>query len=283
MTTQMLGIGAILLIALGLFLIAFAVLASKDSLLNRLFNSYITRLDNDLRFIRSNRSGKIVFLLQALAIVADGLFSFFYHPLLLVIIPGLIVGPSIQLKNLRDKRILRIETQLDGWLLILANALKAVPAIGDALVSSRTLCHAPISEEVDIAIKENQLGAPLDDALRNMGNRINSRVVTAALTMLSVARKTGGDLPSTLETSAASLREMARLEGVIRTKTADGRNQAFVLGSLPAVLMVGLYFAYPILLEKLFNTAMGNVLLGVAIALWIGAVVVALKILNVDI
>jgi len=48
-------------------------------------------------------------------------------------------------------------------------------------------------------------------------------------------------------------------------------------------LIVALYFAYPVLLERLFNTTMGNVLLGVAITLWIGAVVTALNILNVDI
>lgn len=283
MTTQLLGIGAIILIAFGLFLFMFAGLANKDSWFNRLFHSYVTRLDNDMKFIRANRSGQTVLFLQALAIGVFGVLSAFYHPLLLILVPIMMVAPPIQLKNLRDKRIARIESQLDGWLLVLANALKAVPSIGDALISSRTLTHAPISEEVDVAIKENQLGAPLDDALRNMGNRINSRVVNAALTMLSVARKTGGDLPSTLETSAASLREMARLEGVIRTKTADGRNQAFVLGSLPAVLIVALYFAYPVLLERLFNTTMGNVLLGVAITLWIGAVVTALNILNVDI
>jgi tight adherence protein B len=108
-------------------------------------------------------------------------------------------------------------------------------------------------------------------------------VITTALTMLQVARRTGGDLPSTLETSAASLRELARLEGVVRTKTADGRNQAMVVGALPMVIIVLLYFVHPDLLMPLFQTLKGNILLGFAIALWVGAIALALKILKVDI
>ncbi|MBN1653758.1 MAG: type II secretion system F family protein [Deltaproteobacteria bacterium] len=282
MTTQLLGMAAIVLLAAGLFFFVYGEIGLQDSRVNRLLSAYLSGLDHHLKFIRSKKSARNVFVLQLIASGLVGLFTV-YYPLGFLLIPIVLLAPVMQLKNLRDKRVIRLESQLDSWLLVLANALKAVPSIGEALISSRALAHAPISEEIDVAIKENQLGAPLDEALKNMANRIESRVVAAALTTLSIARKTGGDLPATLEASAAALREMARLEGVIRTKTADGRNQAFVLGSLPAVLIVALYFAYPVLLEKLFNTSMGHVLLGVAIALWIGAVVVAMNILKVDI
>ena len=44
-------------------------------------------------------------------------------------------------------------------------------------------------------------------------------------------RQVGGNLPKVLETTAHTLREMKRLEGVIRTKTADGRMQLWVIGA----------------------------------------------------
>ena len=246
-------------------------------------NRYTEHLDAQFRFLRSTTTGMQVLGWQAFGFVVVGLLGYLVAPIFYILLAAVVVGPFLQIRQLREKRVIRLEQQLDGWLLILANALKAVPSIGDALASSQALMHVPISQELDVVLKEYKLGTPLDVALHNMGERIKSRVITTALTMLQVARRTGGDLPATLETSAASLRELARLEGVVRTKTADGRNQAFVVGALPAVIIVLLYFVQPDLLMPLFQTLKGNVLLGIAIALWVGAIASALKILKVDI
>ncbi len=47
---------------------------------------------------------------------------------------------------------------------------------------------------------------------------------------------------------------MARLDGVIRTKTADGKMQLWVIGALPPVLCFGLNFAFPNYLDLLTTT-----------------------------
>jgi tight adherence protein B len=244
---------------------------------------YTDHLDRQLRFLRSPGSGKQILAWQLGAGIVVALLANFFAPVIGMLEFLVIAGPFLQIRQLREKRVIRLEQQLDGWLLMLANALKAVPSIGDALASSQALLHAPIAQELDVVLKEYKLGTPLDLALRNMAERVKSRVITTAVTMLQVARRTGGDLPATLETSAASLRELARLEGVVRTKTADGRNQAMVVGALPLVVIVMLYFVQPDLLMPLFRSLKGNIILGLAIALWAGAMAAAMKILKVDI
>jgi tight adherence protein B len=246
-------------------------------------NRYTDHLDAHFRFLRSATTGRQVLAWQAAGFILVGLLGYLVAPIFYMLLAVVVAGPFMQIRQRREKRVIRLEQQLDGWLLILANALKAVPSIGDALSSSQALMHVPISQELDVVLKEYKLGTALDIALHNMGVRIKSRVISTALTMLQVARRTGGDLPSTLETSAASLRELARLEGVVRTKTADGRNQAFVVGALPLVIIVLLYFVQRDLLMPLFQTFKGNIILGIAIALWVGAIASALKILKVDI
>ncbi|MDD9945735.1 MAG: type II secretion system F family protein [Myxococcales bacterium] len=244
---------------------------------------YIRGLNRRYETLRLPAKGKEMFTVQLLVIgIIVGLAAT-TRPLWLVLIPLVAVLPSIYVKKKCQERLERIEEQLDGWLLVLANALKAVPSLGDALESSQNLVHAPLSQELDLAIKEYRLGAPLDAALDNMAERMDSRVVRSALSILRIARNTGGDLPSTLETSAASLREMQRLEGVVRTKTADGKNQAWVLGTLPLVVLIGVKQTAPHILDPLVETLAGNLLLGLAIALWIGAIAAAIKILDVDI
>jgi tight adherence protein B len=244
---------------------------------------YTESLDQKFRFLRSPVTGKQVLAYQCVAFIVVCLVAYLIAPVLTMLLAAVVVGPFVYIRKLREKRMIRLEQQLDGWLLILANALKAVPSIGDALASSQALVHVPMSQELDVVLKEYSLGTPLDVAMHNMGQRIKSRVISTALTMLQVARRTGGDLPSTLETAAASLRELARLEGVVRTKTADGRNQAMVVGSLPLVIIVLLYFVQPDLLMPMFETFKGNIMLGIAFMFWAGAIASALKILKVDI
>jgi tight adherence protein B len=243
---------------------------------------YVDDLDAQLRFVRSRFSGKAILSWQVTGFVLIAVAGYLVAPLLYILELVVIFGPYLHIHQLRERRVVRLEQQLDGWLLILANALKAVPSIGDALSSSQALSHAPMSEELDMMLKEYRLGTPLDAALHNMSERVKSRVITTALTMLQVARRAGGDLPSTLETSAASLRELARLEAVVRTKTADGRNQSFVVGALPAIVVVILYFSHRDLLMPLFQSFQGNVLLAIAIGLWLGAIAISIKVLKVD-
>jgi tight adherence protein B len=97
-----------------------------------------------------------------------------------------------------------------------------------------------------------------------------------------VARETGGDLPKILEESSAALREMGRLEGVLRTKTAEGKAQAYLMGALPFVICGALHFMDPLWLPQLTRSFAGYAVLGIAAALWIASVIVTCKVLAVD-
>ena len=113
--------------------------------------------------------------------------------------------------------------------------------------------------------------------------RIKSRIISSSLATVLVGRQTGGDLPSILEQSASTLREMARLEGVVRTKTAEGKMQATVLAVIPFVLLFALHQVDNNWLRPLFQTTIGYVVLMAATILWASAILVARRILTVDI
>jgi tight adherence protein B len=280
---RLLQLSGVVLTLIGVVGTVYLSLRSGDGPLRLALERYLARLDLNLKFIRSPRSALSILLLQVVAAFAVVGVSLMLSPVLLILVPVVVIAPVLHLRQQVSARSFRVSQQLDGWLLVLANALRAVPSIGDGLASSQALVHAPIAEELDIVLKEYQLGTPLDQALQNMGERLKDPVVWTALTILQVARRTGGDLPTTLETSAASLREMARLEGVVRTKTADGRNQAWVIGAMPLVLVVALQFIDPGMLRPLIDSAMGNVLAAIAFLLWAGAIMAAMRILHVDI
>jgi tight adherence protein B len=93
----------------------------------------------------------------------------------------------------------------------------------------------------------------------------------------------GGNLPKILETTANSLREMARLEGVVRTKTAEGKMQMWVLAVFPLLLILAVNSINPGYFEPMTSSLAGYLLVGFAVVFWLGALVSARKILAVDI
>jgi tight adherence protein B len=76
---------------------------------------------------------------------------------------------------------------------------------------------------------------------------------------------------------------MQRLEGVVRTKTAEGKSQAYVLGVIPFVLIGAIQLIDPNWLKPLTETTIGFIVIAVAMTLWIGAILAARKILAVDV
>jgi tight adherence protein B len=203
-------------------------------------------------------------------------------PLGAVVVLATIVLPSFLIERHRRKRVATIERQVDGFLTKMANALRVTSSIGDALRWLETALEGPLLEEVARTNRDMRLGQPLDGALLDLGQRAGSPTLAASITAMLIARRTGGDLARNLDAMAASLREMGRLVRVLQTKTAEGRVQLWVLGSVPFGMAALLNTFSPGYFDVVGRSFFGLVLAAVAAVLWIVAVVIARRVLDVD-
>ncbi len=239
-------------------------------------------LDEHFRFLRLRANPSLWVQLSLAYVLAMVLAALVWRAqalgaLLLLAIPEAYLG------WMRRARVRRLEEQAHSWLGSLARALQAAPSLGEALQASRTASHSPMSEEVDLVLREVSLGRPLDRALTAWTERVQSRTLTMTVSALLVGRETGGDLPEVLRKTADSLRELARLEGVLRTKTAEGRAQAWVISVLPAPIFFAVRWVDPEFFVPLEETPVGHVIVVVAGVLWVLAVFLANRILAVKI
>jgi tight adherence protein B len=283
-STYLMGYLGAALLVLGATTAGYLLFTDRESMPRKYWSQYEALLEAEVRFQLWKTTGAYIARVQLAVVIALFVVCFFMgEPLLWLTLPVAIFGPWAHIQREHAKRIEAIEILLDSWLLLLANALKASPSLGESISNSAKLIRPPFSEEVDLVIKEMKLGTPLDAAILNMSARLKSRVVSSSLATILVGRQTGGDLPNILEQSASTLREMQRLEGVVRTKTAEGRMQAFVLGAIPFILLAVLHQMDPTYLVPLFETTTGNVVLIIAVMLWFSAIIMARRILTVDI
>jgi tight adherence protein B len=281
-TGEVLAIAGVVLTAGGSGVLLWLVLRDPDSAPRSALDDYLAFLTRNLGFTRSKRTavdfatiqGAVIGVAVVGAVVSSRLFA--YAAILVAVLP-----PLLLVRRARRRRT-RIEEQLDGWLLMLANMLRATGSLTDAMRSTIGLTAKPISEEVDLVVKEVQLGEPLDRALENMSNRVDSALVSAALMGLRVGRTTGGNLPELLEQSAAAVREIARLEGVVRSQTAQGKTQLVVMALFPPFFFLGLRLLDPRFFDPLTGLR-GTIVYSIAVGLWLGGVLLARKILAVDV
>lgn len=243
----------------------------------------VARHDAALAFLRLPALGRALVVLQLAASIAAALLTRVTGSCAWL---GISVAawtlPGLWLSRRRDLRVLALEAQLDGWLVSLANALRATPSLGEALAATVWTTQSPLAQELDHLLKEHQLGVPLDRALDAAAQRIGSRSFTALLLTLQVARASGGGVSECLERAAATLREMLRLDGVLRTKTAEGKAQASVVGVLPFPFFALLDALDPAMLQPMLTTDAGHVLLACALLIWAVAVALAWRIVQVD-
>ena len=172
----------------------------------------------------------------------------------------------------RKRRRARLEAQLDPTLRSMAQTLRVTANLTDALETVARQIDAPMSEEIDLCLRQYRLGLPIEEALRQIGERTGSRSVDTAATAIVIARTTGGDLPSILEEVAGTLRERIRLDGFVETKTAEGKAQAWVMGIMPPALAAMLWHLDPDMLRPLLHDPAGWGILGVVVVLEVAGV-----------
>lgn len=277
--------GGLFLIGIALIGLAWGATGDKESAVMRYWARYCTFLERKLRLMFNFTPGSRIAIGQLIGVVvvlalhlAIDLELFAY-----VLLFAVVAGPPWYIERLRQQRVTQIEDQLDGFLTALANSLKATPSVANSFMSIQPLLPDPIRSEVELACKEMKVGSTLDQALLNIGGRVGSRQFDTALSAILIGRQLGGDLPKILETTAHTMREMIRLDGVVKTKTAEGKMQAYVLACFPFVFAVVLNWMQPGFYDPLKKPIMGWVIAGVAGACWLASVLLARKVLQVDV
>lgn len=274
----------IVLITLGAFGVTWALIADPQSMLRRYWVRYLAHLDRKLRSMFIWTPAKYIAYGQLAALFVILLLAVSVElPLWYIWVVLVALAPYYYIEKKRRERIEKIEEQLDGFLVGLANALKSIPSISSAFVSVQPILQQPLRDEVELAIKEMRVGSTLDQALLSMAGRVGSRQLDSALSAILIGRQLGGNLPTILETTANTLREMARLEGVVKTKTAEGKAQMWVMAATPFVMIVALDWVFDGYFTVLQESIAGYIIAFFAGAFWLASLLVARKVLSVDI
>jgi tight adherence protein B len=165
--------------------------------------------------------------------------SYYYlpEPLAAVVI-GLLASslPFVYLQMLRARRVKRFNQALPEALDLITRALRSGHSVSAAIEIVGQEATEPIRTEFREVYRQQNFGLPQREALLELATRVPSPDLRFVVTAMLVQKETGGNLVDTLERTAAVVRDRIRIQGEVRTYTAQGRLTGYILGALPIVM-----------------------------------------------
>lgn len=275
-----------LLIFVGFGLLGYSIYEAILLGYKRYKEGYIKKVGNELNKNFMPYSPEQFYKNTILAAIGMAIVGYLlFESVLFVILFGAIgyFLPKMFLYYTARKRAEKLEVQLVDALYVLSNSVSAGLTLPQACEVVSKQLVPPVSQEFGLLVNEIRLGVPFDKALENMAERLRSNNFDLLVTAILISRQTGGNIAEIFKKLAESIKEIMRLEAKVKALTAQGRMQAVVLGGMPFALAFVLASISPDLMQPLFNTPQGTVILFIAAVFWLLGIYFLRKVINIDI
>ena len=191
--------------------------------------------------------------------------------------------PKLLIWQIQQKRIELFGIQLVDGLMVLSNALRSGMNLMQAIEVLEQEMEPPISQEFGLVTRECMLGVSIEDAMENLSKRVPNDDLKLMVTSINIVAEMGGNLTEIFDSMADMIRERSKLEGKTKALTAQGKLQGVIVGLLPTALGVMMYVMDPQSMERMFNTNMGNVAIGIMVVMQIIGYLMIRKITRIEI
>ncbi len=174
-----------------------------------------------------------------------------------IFIAAILWLPKWVFRFLAVRRKSAISTALPDCLLQICGAMRAGATFSSAIHSMVEEQSGPISQEFTLLLREQRMGTPLDEALENLGERVQSEEMDLVISATLISQEIGGNLAEILARLAETLRRKMEMEGKVNALTSQGVLQGYVVTALPFLIMVALTVVESEAMKPLFNSVLG--------------------------
>lgn len=194
---------------------------------------------------------------------------------LLVVIGGL-GFPRWVINFLRKRRQKKFVDEFSNAIDVIVRGVKSGLPVNECLKIIAREAPRPVSDEFHMLTEGLRVGLSLEQALERMHERMPLQEVNFFGIVLMIQQKTGGNLAEALGNLSNVLRGRKLMEGKVKALSAEAKASAYIIGSLPFLVMGAVKLASPDYLDPLFNTQMGNFVL-IGAGLWMTTGIFVMK------
>lgn len=191
--------------------------------------------------------------------------------------------PLMWLLFRRKSRFKKFAKQLPDALELVGRALRSGHSLASGMNVVVQEMPAPMATEFGMVYESQNLGIPIEVALKDMLKRMPNLDLKFFVTSVIIQRQTGGDLAEILDKISHIIRERFKILGQVQALTGEGRISGIILMALPIVLFFVVYHLNPDYVMLLFTDPLGRKMSAVAVVLQILGAVAIKKIVNIKV
>jgi tight adherence protein B len=154
--------------------------------------------------------------------------------------------------------------QLPETLQVLASALRAGHSFVGGLSVVVADSEGPMLREFRRVVADEQLGVPLEEALRQVAQRMANADLEQIALVAELQRRTGGNMAEVLDRVVETVRGRFDLRRLVKTLTAQGRMARWIMTALPVILFAAVSVLNPGYEATLYESTGGQIALAVA-------------------
>lgn len=188
-----------------------------------------------------------------------------YWPIKLAFASVIAAIPTMYILWKKSARLNKFEHMLPETIDLFNRSMKAGHNIQGGLETIASETSDPVQMEFKKVMEELALGAPTEEALHHLGDRVPLIDLKFFITGLILQRQTGANMVDMLENLAMLIRERLNLAEKLRAGTASQRFSAALVCSIPLVIFIIYWFQKPEYVALLIEDETGNMILTYAI------------------
>jgi tight adherence protein B len=195
---------------------------------------------------------------------------------------GGVLLPHFYVNWQRKRRLHRFSQEFPNAVDVIVRGVKAGLPLVDCLKVIAKEAQDPVRGEFQEIVEDQTLGMPLPEAVARLPERIPLPESNFFAIVVAIQARSGGSLSEALTNLSKVLRDRKKMAGKIRAMSAEAKSSAGIIGSLPIIVGILVWFTSPGYIALLFTTTGGNIVLG-ASAFWMFlGILVMRKMINFD-
>jgi len=230
-------------------------------------------------------SRKLLFLfIGTLVLVPAFMLWFNQSPvLILLVLVGVAATPKFVMSRLENKRRNSINRGLPDALQQISGSMRAGSTFTNAIQAMVAEQEGALAQEFSLLLREQRLGSRLEEALDNLGERVQTEEMDLVISAVLIAQDVGGNLSEILHRLSDTIRRKMEMEGKIKALTAQGVLQGRVVTLLPFIVLGVLFWIEPEASRAIYKGLLGWMFLSVIVVLQIIGGSMIRKIVNIEI
>lgn len=168
--------------------------------------------------------------------------------LLMALVVGVFVGaglPHFVVNTLIKRRTNAFNAKFPDAIELLVRGLRSGLPVGETLGVVANEVPGPVSAEFRAVTERIRIGRTMEEALQETANKLGTAEFQFFVITLAIQRETGGNLAETLSNLADVLRKRAQMKLKIRAMSSESKASAYIVGSLPFIVFIMIYWVNP--------------------------------------